>query len=444
MKKLLSWLTPILFVLPVVATTVACFQKTPINPHENPLYIGRNINKSNAIDSSKQTTSGFTNYFVVGDSLSDVDGLGTLANDKFGSDLLEITVKTGGVGYGDNNQADKNGHNAFTNGVTAGYLLTEKLGFEEFEMKPSNIYTKEPKHAADFQRTKMIYGKNYAVGGATAGKLAFPTSLLLNEATIDVQTKALLQQHQIKDQDLVFMEIGGNDLFSLIGFEPGDDEHRDKFMQDAINRIRIALFNLLNNGVKHIIFMTPPSMNFVPRYGQHFDDNFKPIQGDTEALRILEICQKFYQGIMQVLNQVKQYYPDVVKLFDLFQDAVMRELQNDFKATRPESEQTKVNFKESFSKDASFEIKIDGQALALSGMNWQSLVTDQDAQRAFIATRQQTSQIKLEVTIKANENPNHAGQNIDNYFFTDFVHPTKGVHQMFADKLFEIAKGIKK
>ncbi|ATZ16999.1 lipolytic enzyme, GDSL family [Williamsoniiplasma luminosum] len=431
MKKLLSYLIPTLLMVATVATTVSCVQKTPVDPKKDPLYLGKMINKSHAIDSSEQTKSGFTNYFIIGDSLSDVDGLSTLIPAKFNNSLIEFEVSLGGVGYGEVDGSHK-GINSFTNGETAGYQLSKMLGFSQ-AMKPSNIFEKTPKYD---QNGVKVFGKNYAVGGATAAKLGFPSSLMLNDATVDIQTKALLEQHKIKDKDLVFMEIGGNDLLSLIQSFEDQSEAQHKFMMDGINRIRTALFNLLNNGVKHIIFMTPPQMNFVPSFKEHFKD-FNPI--DDEGRRINNICNEFYKALREVLKEVEQYYPKAVELFDIFQDETIQDLQQKFKEASKNPD--KVNIWDSYSKSA-FEISINDQPINMSPTALGNLIKNPNAIDPALVKNKEKQPIKIKVKIKADVAAGNEGKNIDDFFFTDSIHQTKGVHKIVAEKLLAIAQAI--
>ncbi|AVP49662.1 SGNH/GDSL hydrolase family protein [Williamsoniiplasma luminosum] len=433
MKKLLSYLVPTLLIVATVATTVSCVQKTPVDPKKDPLYLGKMINKSHAIDSSEKTESGFTNYFIIGDSLSDVDGLSTLIPAKFNNSLIEFEVSLGGVGYGEQpDGTNPKGINSFTNGETAGYQLSKMLGFSQ-AMKPSNIFEKTPKYD---QNGVKVFGKNYAVGGATAAKLGFPSSLMLNDATVDIQTKALLEQHKIKDKDLVFMEIGGNDLLSLIQSFEDQSEAQHKFMMDGINRIRTALFNLLNNGVKHIIFMTPPQMNFVPSFKEHFE-NFEP--KDDEGRRINNICNEFYKALQEVLKEVEQYYPKAVELFDIFQDETIQDLQKKFKESRNNS--PTVDTLNSYSKSA-FEISINGQPVNMSPAAIGNLIKNPNAIDPALVKNKEKKPIKIEVKIKADIASGNEGKNIDDFFFTDSIHQTKGVHKIVAEKLLAIAQAI--
>ncbi|WP_167373322.1 lipoprotein [Mesoplasma tabanidae] len=177
MKKLLAILAATALITPVITSVVSCGE-TEESMRNNPLLIGKGIDKSKAIDDSQPGKYGFTNFYIVGDSLSDTDGITNLVKTKFANSMVDINISLSGA-YGYETSKGVH-HSAFSNGMTAGTILSEKLGFGE--MKPSNFLSK---------KEESNYGKNYSVGGATAAKLDLPTGILLNDATIDRQTEAL-------------------------------------------------------------------------------------------------------------------------------------------------------------------------------------------------------------------------------------------------------------
>ncbi|AVN65067.1 hypothetical protein CG002_01655 [Mesoplasma florum] len=431
MKKLLAILAATALITPVVTSVISCGEnQEPFT--NNPLMIGKGIDKSKAIDDSQPGKFGFTNFYIVGDSLSDTDGISNLIKTKFANQMVDLNVSlSGAYGYEKNDVH----YSAFSNGMTAGTILSEKLGFGE--MKPSNFLSK---------KESTNYGKNYSVGGATAAKLDLPTGILLNDATIDRQTEALLSQHKINNNDLVFFEIGGNDLFSLIGFE-GNEAKQIEFMNDSIDRVRTALFNLLNNGIKNIIFMTPPRMDFPPRYRQTFDD---AAAGNVEAKKraefIINICDEYYSKIMNVLNEVEQYYPDSIELYDLYKKT--NELENEFKKIAGQD----AIIDKAYSNGQAIEINLNNEKMTFNTDpkldlfdNVSSVINEFKSDIVFGAKN------TLDITISATRSTSRSLYNNDErdkdmskFFFTDFVHPTKQVHELVSEILLDHAKELSK
>ncbi|ASZ09091.1 hypothetical protein CK556_01815 [Mesoplasma chauliocola] len=424
MKKLLSLLAMTALITPIVANVVSCGENEG-SVNTNPLLIGKNIDKSKAIDDSMPGKFGLTNYYVVGDSLSDVDGITHLIDTKFSSQYLSLNVELGGA-YGYTTEEGKH-YNTFTNGPTAGSLLSEKLDFGE--MKPSNWLSK---------KSEQNYGKNYSVGGATAAKIDLPTGLLLNDATVDKQTEALISQHEIKNNDLVFFEIGGNDLFSLISFY-GNEAKQVEFMNDSIYRIRTAFFNLLNNGVKNIIFMTPPRMDFVPRYQSVFEEaKSGNVSAQQHADFILAICDEYYNKVINVLEEIEQYYPNQIKLYDMYKKADELEAEFDehvLKTTGKNSVKRK-----SYSNTLNFEVELNGIKQNFEGyLNLDLLTNVKNIANQFKTDIEFGKQNILNVKVMPTRD-NEVTDEINNYFFTDIVHPTKKVHEMVSDILLEYAQ----
>ncbi|WP_106078892.1 SGNH/GDSL hydrolase family protein [Mesoplasma coleopterae] len=431
MKKLLAILAATALITPVVTSVVSCGE-TEESMRNNPLLIGKGIDKSKAIDDSQPGKYGFTNFYIVGDSLSDTDGISNLIKTKFANSLVDLNVSlSGAYGYEKNNTH----YSAFSNGMTAGTILSEKLGFGE--MKPSNFLSK---------KEESNYGKNYSVGGATAAKLDLPTGILLNDATIDRQTEALISQHKINNNDLVFFEIGGNDLFSLIGFY-GNEAKQTEFMKDSVDRVRTALFNLLNNGIKNIIFMTPPRMDFPPRYRHVFEDAKKPenLEAQKKADFIINICNEYYSKIMNVLNEVELYYPDSIQLYDLFKKT--DELEKQFKdLVALDGSEAIIN--EAYSNGQSIEVNLNNEKVKFNTnpnvdllQNISGVINEFKGDIVFGAKN------TLDITISATRNHtiiSDRDEAMKNYFFTDFVHPTKEVHRLVSDILLGYAKELSK
>gem|GEM_PF-750373 len=321
MKKMLIFLMSILTLVPTISQIIAC---QIANEVEDPLTIGLGIDKSNALDSGVQNNpvSQFTNFFIVGDSLSDVNGVGSVLANQIepvvnllmkkllpdgilGMDIeIALEIALDGQGYGFTNQYGY--HSAFSNGATAGYLLSDALGFENIQN--SSMFETRPNNGT-------VYGKNYAVGGATAAQMQGVSGVLLNDVTVDRQVVSLLEQHLINANDLVLFGIGGNDLFALIDAY-GNEKEIKRIFDEGINAIKKGLFTLLNNGIKKVIFMTPPKLNDIPKYNYLFSSTD---EDDLELAKFIdELGQKYNKAILSIIAEVNSYYNTSIEIFDLY------------------------------------------------------------------------------------------------------------------------------
>ncbi|ALD66281.1 SGNH/GDSL hydrolase family protein [Spiroplasma cantharicola] len=428
MKKLLSLLTVVSFSISTVTSTVSCMPKQPSTTKTSPLKIGLDIDKSQTIDTTSDPKNhfGFTNYFIVGDSLSDVNGLTTYVKDKFVvntnlDQFIDFNLTLGGA-YG---FEDENGvyNSAFSNGKTTGYLLSEKLNFGG--MRASNKYSK-------LVNSKEGYGKNYSVGGATAGKTPdLTTGLVINDFSTEEQARALVKQQKIGSNDLVFFEIGGNDMFSLIQNQDSENEKAlVEYMNESIKSIRATLFTLLNNGIKNILFMGPPIMDIVPRYLNR-----------EEKQDIVDLGKEYEIKINKVVNEVKSYYPDSLFYTSLYEgendfptiikgygEYIDKEIENEYNSTSPfaETNVVEINGNTTFTFNE------------LKAIDYKKYIDELKESSTFEKT-------KLNVTLKAQ--PSNVNQWNDlterdqimkSYFFTDVVHPTKFVHEYVSEIIKEM------
>ncbi|AHI52942.1 SGNH/GDSL hydrolase family protein [Spiroplasma culicicola] len=496
MKKLLVLLANLALVAATTTSLVACTIKNA--PQIDPLTIGKNIKKLDDATYAPETPSdsGFTNYFIVGDSLSDDNGLTTLINQKFSQTLLvpfpelgvelppaiekilklilidgKIAVRSninfnfastepekgvGGYGYYDEKQVF---HSNFSNGPTAGVELNNLLGFEE--IKSSNKFS-DPYNMGNI-KPKYEYGRNYSIGGATGSSVKDVTSILLNDVTIDKQAEALVSQHHIEDStnDLVFLEIGGNDLFALAELKD-DRKAQTRLLTEAMEKIKIALFTLLNNGIENVIVGTPPDVSVVPRYvedSNQNNDKFKYIQ---------QISKEFNQMMLDTVKYVQNFYSSNIKIYDIYSD--FENLQNEHEQlmiekgiidpNKGEKTEKKYAFTDSaaanleklnacatlLNQDLScFDIKEllpsgDNQIKdVMSYLEYSELVTNNIQNRALFTGISLNIEANMQTYRSIAENGDDM-PDIDSYFFTDFVHPTKYVHEIVAEKLEELAK----
>ncbi|PPE04568.1 lipolytic enzyme, GDSL family [Entomoplasma ellychniae] len=427
MKKMLSILTVLSVSTPLAIQAVSCSNELDLN---NPYLVGKNIDKSQAKDSSGEYQFGVSNFYVIGDSLSDQDGLSELINNKLSTSILKINLQLGGDGYG----YDENGvhHSNFSNGPTASVQVSKALGLETFNASNQFVGIKEE------------YGKNYSVGGATAGQVSGISSILLNDVTVDKQTKTLISQQIIHEKDIVFFEIGGNDLMSMIDLRNSPSDQL-KFMNDSLKRLRIALLNLLNNDVKNIIFMTPPIMSFAPRYANKTGDELKAITS---------VCSEYYENVLKLLNEINPYYNDSIHLYDLYKYTLGEKgetnLEKRWLDTFSDSslkEKAKSNLRVAYTDESKmdFEVKLNDKPIEISEIieELKTKPFDEVVNTIieFLKNNLQAENI-LDVKIKTIKAQEHA--DLNSFFFTDFVHPTKGVHELVSKDILNIIEEISK
>lgn len=282
MKKMFTLLTVFSLTTVSTVTVISCtiVQDQHLGPTDALLSIGKDIDTSKVVDDAKSNLQ-FTNYYILGDSLSDSHGIEKLVKDNFNVDLK--------LGTDDETKLEDYQHGSFSNGKTAAVLLNDKLGFND--IKPGIPNDNDPN-----------FGRNYAIGGATAADVAGVGGLLLNKVTIEKQTLALVSQHKLRGTDLVFMEIGGNDLFQLV--DTTDPQAELALMEQSVERIQEALFTLLNNGIRKIIFSDAPNVSLVPRY---VNSVAKLKQ------RANDLSTEFHFRVKNMIEEANNYYNHAVR-----------------------------------------------------------------------------------------------------------------------------------
>lgn len=430
MKKLISVLTASLIITPVATQVISCNGAIKFDL-KNPLLIGKDIDNSKAKDSSGDYKFGVSNFYVIGDSLSDVNGISSLIQNKFKNPLVDLELKIGGDGYGyyDNENFVVS---TFTNGKPVSWQIADQLGLEKFET--SNRFVAEQEE----------YGKNYSIGGATAGASDNVAGIILNEATIDKQSSVLLSQQVVNEKDVVLFEIGGNDLNTLINLKDSPTVQLN-FINDSINRLRNTFFNLLNNGVKNIIFMTPPRMDIIPTHQDKTGN-------ELEAL--IRVCDEFYHQMIKTVEEVKSYYPNTIALYDLYQDTNGKKgetnLEKRWLSTISEENKLEAqsNLRKSYTDLNKIKIKIsvDGEEIILTReanddeniINWMINKIEE-----FLNNNDFSKKTKVVVELKSVK-ADVLNENACNFFFADFIHPTTDVHKIVADDMLKMIEEISK
>ncbi|WHQ36569.1 SGNH/GDSL hydrolase family protein [Spiroplasma sp. SV19] len=369
MKKIFTLLTVFTLTTVSTVTVISCTiaQDRRLKPNDAVLLIGKNIDTSKAIDDAESNLE-FTNYYILGDSLSDSHGIEKLVKNNFKVDFK--------LGTDNETEVENYQYGSFSNGKTAGVLLNDKLGFKPIKPGISNDNDSQ-------------FGRNYAIGGATAADVAGMGGLLLNQVTIEKQARALVSQHKLRGTDLVFMEIGGNDLFQLV--DTSDPQTELALMKQSVERIQEALFTLLNNGIRKIIFSDAPNVSLVPRY----------VNSDAKLKqRANDLSTEFHFRVKNVIEEANRYYEHAVREWGLYDNLPV--LMEEFKAKHAKAE-LKVNFN---------TLDMDFMKILETGV------------------------------LNAKRNPNiPVNADINDYFFFDDVHPTREVHQLAMEHYYATVKG---
>lgn len=369
MKKIFTLLTVFSLTTVSTVTLISCtiVQDQHLETTDALLLIEKDIDTSKVVDDAESNLQ-FTNYYILGDSLSDSHGIEKLVKDNFNVDLK--------VGTDDDTKLEDYQFGGFSNGKTAGVLLNDKLGF-------NNIKTGIP------DDNNPQFGSNYAIGGSTAADVAGMGGLLLNKVTIEKQARALVSQHKLRGTDLVFMEIGGNDLFQLV--DTTDPQIELALMEQSVERIQEALFTLLNNGIRKIIFSDAPNVSLVPRY----------VNSDAKLKqRANDLSTEFHFRVKNAIEVANSYYNHTVREWGLYDNLPV--LMEKFKAKHSKAE-LKINFN---------TLDMDFMKILETGV------------------------------LNAKRNGNiPANADINDYFFFDDVHPTHEVHRLAMEHYYDVVKG---
>ncbi|AUB31681.1 SGNH/GDSL hydrolase family protein [Spiroplasma floricola] len=368
MKKLLSIIASLSFITTTASAVVSCIPQSDEINFNFDKNIGTQFDKRNAKDTSddKNKHMGFSNFFTLGDSLSDQGGLVTIAKDE-----LNVNVKMSGEYKG-----------GFSNGPTTAALINNKLNFSTKEFGSSNLI-----HKADIDHNNQkVWGKNYSIGGATAYEQGGLASLLMGNTGIYKQAQALIEQQIIHSDDLFLVEIGGNDMFAILD-NVNDSKKREEIMQGALENIKNALYTLLNNGARNIIFLSPPDMTLIPKYN-------KKSQSDKDIIKF--IGDDFNYEITKMIINANKNYNNSILHFDLY--GRFEEMLNEFKSLNS-------------SKNISDEL-CDSTMPNLSDVEFDNL--------------------EVKATVKSGNKGKE-----DDFFFIDFVHPTKVGHEFAKDFIFK-------
>ncbi|AGM26565.1 lipolytic enzyme, GDSL family [Spiroplasma syrphidicola EA-1] len=378
MRKLLSFLGAMVITTSTTTSIISCSipQGEGIDLNKDLDLIGKNLDKSKAID-DRVAGNFFSNYYILGDSLSDSHGIENVVHEK-----TNLTVKMTG-NY-------KNG--SFTNGETAGVLLGDKLGFGT-EIRDSDV-----QYFNNYTNPR----RNYAVGGATSAKMAGAMGMIVNSVSIEEQAKYLVQQHQLFSDELIFIEIGGNDMMAMLN-DNLSNVQQTKILDQMLVNLRNTFFTLTNNGARHILFMNTPDVEYIPLYNATYKPELPAAEREKEKQLVHEkanlLGEKINYETKKIIDTVNQYYPNSIKMYDLFSNT--KSLLDTFGEGQGYNTTNPVT-------------RLDESALIdkiFAGGNLDSPFAEGMTTADF-----------------------------DNHFFFDDVHPTANVHKYVSEELAKIVK----
>jgi phospholipase/lecithinase/hemolysin len=349
MKRFLVVSGSVILVLSPITAVVSCSVPQKQDQDLDKL-IGLDVDKSQAINDSNNTGP-FTNFYTIGDSLSDVGGLTSIL-----TSVLNKPVSFSGISH----------NSSFSNGDVAAVKLANKLNISNFN---SGFNYKLG------QNTYNKFGKNYSVEGATAATANGTMGAIVNKFKIQDQAETVIKQHKVKSTDLVFLEIGGNDLFGMIG---SSEANKAVKMEEAINNIKKAMLTLLNNGLRNIIVMNAPDVSKIPTYSSQSAE----IQKEAS-----DLSKEFNDRFEIVFDEVNYKYGNPMQMYDL--GTRFNEMLDEFVKEKAAEGKTGNIL------DLSITIKMDLDEIMKTGQ------------------------------IKVDYNEGVTEETINDYFFYDAVHPNQ-------------------
>lgn len=289
--------------------------------------------------------------YVLGDSLSDNGNLPNIINHNL-LNLYKIKFQTPFY------------HNSFSNGDVAASILAKKLGTELIPAWYQN-------------------GNNYAVAGAhSKDENDWQYKIFLNNFNIVHQAEKLIKEHKIQKNDYIFIEIGGNDLTTILDKLPSCNS--ELLIKKSINNEFNAIQKLINAGAYNLIISNSPDISKIPQY----------VNGSKNTKFIAYNLVKKFNILWKIKSKIliKNNQKINIKLFDL--ETYFNKILN----------QAKLMGK-----------NINNESIV---WNWKEILL--------------------------NKKPKYVNNTkpltINNNFFFDYIHPNKWAHLQIADQLFKLIK----
>lgn len=312
------------------------------------------------MDNSEKVTG---NFYVLGDSLSDTGTLVSGVTSLFKHLKILKVVKMLPPFY----------KNSFSNGPVAVQIIADYL---QINLTPAWKFDL-------FLLTDEQIGNNYAVSGALASRKKELTveNFIINHFDISHQLDALISQHHINNDDIIFIEFGGNDI--LYAIKQPLLNTQEVIIDEATVLIKDALYKLINKGARRILLSNVPNISLIPLFKNK----------DSDKERILFLTDKFNKILDSVIETLNKNKKIIIK-YDMF-NAITNAI-NKFK---------NLDINHNITDAA---VTTDFSEIINNGI----------------------------ITPHFNENVNE--ENIDKYFFFDNIHPNKWAHNIIAQQLIEI------
>ncbi len=358
-------------------------------------------------DPKKPTKSKkFSKLLILGDSLSDQGSLIGIANEvlpqykkaKFASGMEKQIVSqlTNKISL----QKPYFQNRSFSNGKVAAEILAQKMGLTN---SPAWSITDFKTSGGTIIETSK-QGTNFAIAKAVVApqtvkdsEISDPLEKIKNQIEnkidqlidLDSQTHALIKQYKSLDSELIYLNIGHNDLIAMSQKYINDSTKITKHIDLMIKTIENNVNQLIKIGAKDIIMSNAIDISKLPLFA-----NEKDKQKISNMVK--QYNDKLAKLIVKINNSqaIKNKKHQIIKQQDLYNQ--FDALENEFKK----------------SKDNHFT----------NATNITSGITE-------IAM---TGEITLDYTNGANEN------NLDHFFFLDPVHPTEFIQNKFAEKIYEL------
>jgi len=310
-----------------------------------------------------------SNFYVLGDSLSDT-GAGVGGKSEYLNNIGKPTFKMSIPYYKSR---------SWCNGKVASELIAEKL---KVNFEPSWEFTLDS--STKQTRTFEKIGSNYAVGGAVAD--SDNQNSLIQTFDIEHQADMLLNQHNLIDNDAIWIEIGANDIASLMKRTSTSDI---SFIKEKINRVlekAAAVINkLIVNGAKNLIVSDVPDLTLTPQIKEL-------VPNKTQQEFASKTCLQYQESWRKMILEMQKLHPNIIKPFYLSQ-----ELRQNMKI---------------------FPKVVNGGVTNISaGVGWLDLKSD-------------TQWWKANQGVKIKD--------ISKYFYFDKFHPNAWFHQQMANHILQL------
>lgn len=322
------------------------------------------------IDFNNQKIHKYRNLFAIGDSLT--DGGASVAAGTF---LFQNELKFKLLGLEKFSLKSPYYQNrTYSNGPTAIELLCKAL---QLPFKPGWDAT-----AGTFwwKKTGSQVGTNYAFGGSTIMPTTWPRSIFTDQFTLEKQTNAIINHHDLSSQDLVFINIGTNDFT----YQSDYNLNKNKILiYNMIDKLSATVTNLFQKGATDFVISNLPNYGLTPL-----------LINKPKGFEITKTIEFYNLQLAKKINDLNVKYKLInIKMFNLFEKFAL--LRQEFLSRGPQYRFDNATFND-YSILSLVKNRGSYQPVYVNQANWNT---------------------------------------INNYFFLDQSHPTTWVHHKMATYL---------